>query len=162
VHGKTDEFKGRGVKGEATGENSIGVWGEALEVNSTGVYGQGGKWDFYADGPGTNYGGASSIRWKRNIRPISNALDKVLSMRGVYFDWDKDHGGSHDMGMIAEEVGKIIPEIVQYESNGLDASGMDYGKLTPVLLEAIKVQQSMIEELQKRVAILEGESKRLE
>ncbi len=157
ILGYSTEDKGRGVKGEVLGTSGIGVWGLATGDGSTGVWGEGAKWDFYAAGPGTNYGGASSIRWKRNIRPISNALDKVMSMRGVYFDWDKEHGGGHDMGMIAEEVGKVVPEIVQFESNGIDASGMDYGKLTPILLEAIKAQQQIIEDLQQRITILEGE-----
>jgi hypothetical protein len=56
----------------------------------------------------------------------------------VYFDWDKEHGGHHDIGMIAEEVGAVVPEIVSYEPNGIDAIGMDYSKVTPLLVEAIK------------------------
>ncbi len=39
--------------------------------------------------------------------------------------------------MIAEEVGKVLPEIVSYEANGVDASGMDYSKMTPLLVEAV-------------------------
>jgi hypothetical protein len=46
-------------------------------------------------------------------------------MRGVYFDWDESHGGGHDVGMIVEEVRKVLPEIVVYEENGIDANGMD-------------------------------------
>jgi hypothetical protein len=48
--------KGRGVYGQTSGDNGIGVWGKATGINSTGVWGDGGKWDFYAAGPGTNYG----------------------------------------------------------------------------------------------------------
>ena len=51
------------------------------------------------------------------------------------------------MGFIAEEVGKILPEIVVYEENGVDAIGLDYSKITPLLLEAIKEQQLQIDEL---------------
>ena len=58
-------------------------------------------------------------------------------MRGVYYDWDEEHGGKHDVGMIAEEVGSVLPEIVQYEENGVDARGMDYSKLTPLLVQAV-------------------------
>ena len=96
----------------------------------------------------------SSIRWKKNITEIDNALDKVLNIRGVYFDWDEEHGGQHDMGMIAEEVGEYIPEIVIYEDDGVYATGMDYGALTPVLVEAIKEQQAQIEELKKVICEL--------
>ena len=58
-------------------------------------------------------------------------------IRGVYFDWDTEHGGHHDVGMIAEEVGAVMPEIVQYEENGVDAIGMDYSKMTPLLVAAV-------------------------
>jgi len=54
----------------------------------------------------------------------------------VYFDWDEEHDGQHADGMIAEEVGKVLPEIVGYEENGVDAIGMDHSKLTPLLIEA--------------------------
>jgi len=49
----------------------------------------------------------SSRRWKTNIRPIENALEQVKMLRGVCFDWKAD--GTHDIGMIAEEVGEVIP-----------------------------------------------------
>ncbi len=150
--------------GETTGESAIGVWGQATGANSTGVWGEGTNFDFYAAGPGTNYGASSSIRWKENIREIEGALEMVLQMRGVYFDWNEDHGGSHDMGFIPEEVGRQVPEVVGFEPDSEYASGMDYGKMTPVLLQAIKEQQEVIErqhgliaELQSAVAALKGE-----
>ena len=55
----------------------------------------------------------SSRRWKENIRLIDNALAKVERLRGVYYDWKE--GKSHDIGLIAEEVGEVIPEVVTYE-----------------------------------------------
>jgi hypothetical protein len=70
---------------------------------------------------------------------------------GVYFDWDEEHGGKHDMGFIAEEVGQVIPEIVGYEPDGVYATGVDYGAITPMLLQAIKEQQRQIEELKAQV-----------
>lgn len=159
AYAKSTGATGRGVVGEATGTGSIGVWGIALGDNSTGVYGQGANYDFYAAGPGVNYGEASSIRWKKNIEPIPDPLGKVQAIRGVYFDWDTGHGSRHDVGMIAEEVGKVLPEIVVYEENGIDASGMDYSKITPLLVEAIKALISENDRLK-----LENEqiSKRLE
>jgi len=146
--------QGRAVMGEAQGTSSIGVYGKALSDNSTGVYGEGTNYDFYAAGPGVNYGNSSSIRWKRNIEIIPQPLEKIKAIKGVYFDWDEDHGGQHDVGMIAEEVGKVLPEIVVYEENGIDASGMDYSKITPLLLEAIKEQQKQIDELKALVSKL--------
>ena len=123
--------KSYGGKFISASPNGYGVWGEAQNPGGTGVggysglaygigvagYGGANGYDFYATGPGTNYGVGSSIRWKRNIREIDQALDKVLNLRGVYFDWDEAHGGKHGMGFIAEEVGKQVPEIVSYEKD---------------------------------------------
>jgi len=133
------------------GYGSIGIYGSGATgvrgwATGTAVYGEGNTYDFYAAGPGTNYGSSSSMRWKENIVEIDNALDKVLDIRGVYFDWDEEHGGQHDMGFIAEEIGEIVPEIVSYEEDGIYASGVDYGALTPVLIEAIKEQQLVIQQ----------------
>jgi hypothetical protein len=139
----------------AEGTSGIGVYGEAEGVNGMGVVGVGGKYDFYANGPGVNYGASSSVRWKRNIRPIDQSLDKIIQLQGIYFDWDAEHGGGHDVGMIAEEVGQVLPEIVQYEENGIDATGMDYSKLTPLLVEAVKELKAENESLKKRLDAVE-------
>jgi hypothetical protein len=80
----------------------------------------------------------SSIRWKENVQPIDNALDKVLSLQGVLYDWKPEHGGKRDIGFIAEEVARILPEIVQMDADGIHALGLDYSRLVPVLVEAIK------------------------
>lgn len=134
---------GRGVYGYAshTSGNNYGVYGKSDSNNG---------YDFYANGAGTDYGASSSIRWKTNIIEIDNPLEKLAELRGVYFDWDEEHGGQHDIGCIAEEVGKVLPEIVVYEENGIDANGMDYSKLTPLLIEAIKALQKRVEELENR------------
>ena len=111
----------------------------------------GGSNDFCADGPGTNYGAASSIGRKSNVQEIDGALSKIMNLRGVYFDWDEQHGGEHDIGFIAEEVGEVIPEIVSYEPDGVYATGVDYGAITPVLVQAIKEQQRQIKELKAQI-----------
>jgi hypothetical protein len=79
-----------------------------------------------------------------------------MNLRGVYFNWDTEHGGQHDVGMVAEEVGKVLPEIVRYEENGTDATGMDYGKLTPLLIEAVKALKTENESLKQRIEALEA------
>jgi hypothetical protein len=113
--------------------------------------------DFEAtQGGGQDFCNGSSIRWKRNIQEIDGALDKVLALRGVFFDWNEEFGGHHDIGFIAEEVGKVIPEIVTFEPDGVYANSVDYSKTTPMLVQAIKEQQRQIEELRARIAILEG------
>lgn len=132
-----------GVHGRNAGESGRAVYGEATASSGTnyGVYGRSNSasgYDFYAGGAGVNYGASSSRRWKNNAVPIDDPLHKIGQLRGVYFDWDEKHGGAHDVGMIAEEVGAVLPEVVQYEENGIDASGMDYSKMTPLLVEAVK------------------------
>ena len=155
VWGVSDSTSGRGVYGLATATSgvTIGVKGEAFSVSG---------FDFFAAGAGEDYGSSSSIRWKSNVRNIDHPLEKLSRLRGVYFNWDKEHGGHHDVGMIAEEVGEVLPEIVNYEENGIDAIGMDYSKLTPLLVEAInelhgevQYKDSQITELQARLAALE-------
>jgi len=120
---------GWGVLGESLGFAGSGIGVRGVSNSPTGS-------DFFADGPGVNYAASSSIRWKSDVVNIDHPLAKLASLRGVYYTWDQAHGGHHDMGMIAEEVGKVLPEIVAYEENGVDAKGLDYSKLTPLLVEA--------------------------
>ena len=87
---------------------------------------------------------------------IDNALSKVFKLRGVYFDWDEEHGGHHDLGMIAEEVGEIFPEVVNFEKDSKFTTGMDYGRLTSVLVEAIKELEEENKALQLRIEALEA------
>lgn len=84
----------------------------------------------------------SSKRWKTGIKTLEGALDKVKQLRGVSFDWRED--GKHDIGLIAEEVGEVVPEVVAYEENGRDAKSVDYARLVPLLVESIKAQQEII------------------
>lgn len=152
VYGYSPAFYG--VSGYSPGTSGAGVKGSGY----SGVVAKGSGWDFYATGSGVDYGSSSSVRWKNNIVGINNALSKVLRLRGVYFDWDKEHGGGYDMGMVAEEVGKIIPEIVVWDKDAPGyATGMDYSKLTPVLIEAVKEQQKQIDVQQKQIDELKAE-----
>jgi hypothetical protein len=90
---------------------------------------------------------ARPARFKSNLQTIPFALNKVLQLRGVTFDYKDTQ--KHSIGFIAEEVGRVVPEVVEYEANGRDAKGLDYNRLTPVVVEAIKEQQQTIEKLQQ-------------
>ena len=94
----------------------------------------------------------SSSRWTKNISAISGAVDKIRQLRGVYFDHKETE--QHDIGLIAEEVGRVVPEAVVYEKNGVDAQSIDYDRLIPLFVEAIKEQQKQIEDLQAEVESL--------
>ncbi len=75
-------------------------------------------------------------------------------LRGVSYDWRTD--GRHDIGLIAEEVGKVMPEVVQYEENGVDAISLDYARLIPLLIEGIKEQQLQAQEKDAQIEALES------
>ena len=153
VNGIAQNASGFGNVGgyfESKGTEGKGVWAIGTGTGSYGVYAEGQAYDFYAAGTGVDFNSESSIRWKRDIRTIEHPIEKVMAMRGVHFKWDKEHGGSQDVGMIAEEVGKVLPEIVSYEKNGKDATGMDYSKLTPLLIEAVKTLNTEIDGLKQK------------
>ncbi len=155
----TGSYGGIGVWGSHNG-NGWGVYGTAPGGSGKGVVGAGAGYDFYAAGTGIDYGTSSSIRWKSDIRPIDEPLDKIMRLRGVYFNWDAEHGGGHDVGMIAEEVGQVLPEIVNYEEDGIYTTGMDYSKLTPLLVEAVKALKAENDALKKRIEALEAKMQR--
>jgi hypothetical protein len=99
----------------------------------------------------------SSRRWKTNIKPLTGALEKVRRLRGVSYDL-KD-SGKHEIGVIAEEVGAVIPEVVSYEENGKDARGVDYSRLTALLIEATKEQQALIHKQQEQIRVQQVQMK---
>jgi hypothetical protein len=101
--------------------------------------------------------GTSDRRFKTNIRPVTHALDKVKSLQGVYFNWnqkafpEKEFGAQDELGFIAQEVEKIVPEIVVKEKTKEEYRSVKYDKLVALLVEAIKEQQKQIEKLQIKV-----------
>jgi hypothetical protein len=106
------------------------------------------------------YGGSNTgwIIWsdrriKENIKTIDNALDKVLSLRGVYYNKIDDPNKERCVGYIAQEVMEVVPELVVY-SEELDMYNMNYAPMVGMLTEAIKEQQAQIEELKQQVQLL--------
>jgi hypothetical protein len=94
---------------------------------------------------------SSDERLKDNITPISNALDKVKQIGGYEFDWNDKQSTyeGHDVGVIAQEIEAILPELVTTRDNGYKA--VKYEKIIALLIEAIKEQQLEIEEIKKRL-----------
>ncbi len=88
----------------------------------------------------------SSRRWKTNIETLHGALAKVEQLRGVSYDLKAN--GKHEVGVIAEEVAAVVPEVVSFEDNGKDARGVDYSRLTALLIEATKEQQKQFRQQQ--------------
>src|SRR5688572_19654234 len=100
-------------------------------------------------------GSCSDIRYKQNISPIAHSLTAILSLHGLYYNWKKkefpqlDFGDERQIGFSAQEVEKLFPEIVMTDTNGYKS--VDYGRLTPVLVEAIKEQQQQIDAQQQQI-----------
>ena len=90
----------------------------------------------------------SSRRFKTNIRTLESPLDKVGKLRGVRFDWKSD--GRSDIGLIAEEVNKVYPELVARGGKGR-IKGVDYSKLVAVLIEGMNDQQKQIDRLERKL-----------
>jgi len=94
----------------------------------------------------TQFTSLSDINKKKNIRPIENAIDITKKLEGVRFDWiDND---TPSIGVIAQEVEKVLPELVE-ETDGVKS--VSYGNIVGVLIEAIKEQQIRIEELERKL-----------
>jgi hypothetical protein len=97
---------------------------------------------------------SSDLRLKENISPIKNGLDKVSKLQGVNFSWKSDEDHENKIGFIAQEVEKVLPEVVfTNEADGY--KGINYAEITAVLVEAVKELQSENRELKKRVSEIE-------
>ena len=124
------QFGSLGVGGAASGvSGEIRAWGDITA--------------FYS----------SDIRLKENVTPIENALSKVESITGNTYNWKEgfeeihSHKGN-DLGVIAQEVQSVLPDVVKERDNGYLA--VDYIKLVPVLIEAIKELSAKIKELENK------------
>lgn len=103
---------------------------------------------------------SSDARLKENIHPIENALDKVCRLRGVEFDWrskeypERNFDDRRHLGLIAQEVEEVIPEVVTTgSSDGMKS--VEYANLVAVLVEAVKELKSENESLKQRISTME-------
>jgi hypothetical protein len=90
---------------------------------------------------------------KKDFAKIEKPLDKLNKISGYYYYWKDGTDKSRQVGVIAQEIEKILPEIVSTDAEGIKS--LDYSKLTPLLIEAMKTQQSIIENLNQRIEKLE-------
>lgn len=103
----------------------------------------------------------SDERFKQNIQPLENALTKLTQLRGVSFEWkDKQRGTGTQIGLIAQEVEKVLPELVLTDGEGYKS--IAYSKLTSVLIEAIKEQQRSIDEKSATITVQQEKMASLE
>jgi hypothetical protein len=108
---------------------------------------------------------SSDIRYKKDITPLTNALNNIMQLRGVNYFWktkefpEKQFPDTKQIGFIAQELEKVYPEVVFTDKDGYKS--VDYSRLTPILVEAIKEQQKIIQQLQEENAQTKSEVKAL-
>ena len=93
----------------------------------------------------------SDERLKDNIELISNPIEKVQQLRGVEFDWNDNSlfkAGRHDYGVIAQDVQKVLPELVKESHTGY--LSVDYDKIIGLLIEVVKEQEKRIKNLENK------------
>jgi len=173
------------IEGGTTGANNTGylafktdnagTQGEAMRVIGNGNVGIGtttpsqpltvagnisGSGDINIDGDGYVDGTLTAGRvvetstreLKENIQPLKSQKEVVDSLQPVSYTWKE--GGEKDFGLIAEDVAEIAPDLVSYDEEG-KLKGIKYSKLSVLLLDVVKKQNSVIEELSERITKLE-------
>jgi hypothetical protein len=94
----------------------------------------------------------SDARVKTNVQTIENALEKTLALRGVTYNRTDSEDVRTKVGVIAQEIIEVLPEVVNQDNDGM--YNVSYGNITALLIEAIKEQQSQIEELKSIINVL--------
>jgi trimeric autotransporter adhesin len=105
----------------------------------------------------------SDIRLKKEIEPLKSSLERVIKLQGVSYSWKavenpgRGFSSGRNIGLIAQDVEKVIPEVVYTDGKGIKA--LSYDKLAPVFVEAMKEQQKIISNLTEKLERLEAELK---
>jgi hypothetical protein len=121
-------------------DNSTGVYSGSTSISASA--GAVAPVDSYAMLLAGSFNCASDMNLKKNVVTIENALDKLDGMRGVYHDWVDENNKEHSIGVIAQEVQAVYPELVHEGSDGY--LSVNYPKLTAVLLQAIKELKALV------------------
>jgi hypothetical protein len=161
--GSGNVFLGFGAGESETGDNKLFIDNCYTEAGCTQplIYGEFDNRVVKIDGSLTmvTIATPSDVRYKKGIKPLDSSLDKVMHLQGVTYEWDKNkvNGAGYktgkQIGLIAQEVEQVLPELVQTDSKGYKT--LSYDKLTPVIIEAMKEQQKEIREKDARIEKLE-------
>ena len=161
------------VSGSATGGTPAGE-NTQVQVNDGGSFGASNNLTFEGSGLAINMSGSSathgltlpdsstvegqikanafvsysSIRFKKDVQKLENAMEIINQLEGVSYKWKDTE--KQDYGFIAEQVGRILPEIVEWEDED-NATSIDYIKIISFLVEAVKYQHIMLNDLSKKV-----------
>ena len=94
----------------------------------------------------------SDLSLKTDIRTISNPIDKLLEMRGVSFRWKNDKSGRSHVGVVAQEVEKVLPEVITKSEDNIRS--VSYGNMVGLLIECIKENRKEINRLREEIEII--------
>jgi len=101
----------------------------------------------------------SAARYKEAVEQLENPAELLAQLRGVRYQWIED--GRADVGMIADEVAEVLPELVTFNDAG-EPERLHYARLVAVLVEAAKEQQATVTEQQDQIDAMEARIERLE
>ncbi len=151
------EIDGGLTVGTKSGDLSVPSGNAAIGTNSSAGYKLYVNGNMFVNGTISQ---PSDSRLKTNIVPLTGALDRLVNLQGVYFNWVESKGGmggkleGKQVGFIAQEVQKVFPEVISEDSEN-HYLGIDYAKLVPILLEGIKELDAKNKDLEMRVERLE-------
>ncbi len=151
VKGTGDDLPIKVIPGTPAGNQFWKLGPNGAGSNDFYIYAHTGNY-VHVNDEGGGWTGPSDIRLKENIVPIQNALDGIMHLRGVKFNFIGRE--STEIGVIAQEVQAQFPELVSEDFNGY--LGVGYDRLGPILIEAIKEQQKQIEALKQEIEILKN------
>ena len=161
MHGRADQAGGWGVFGESL--SSYGVYG--VSISGYGVVGRSDTnyagyffGNVYVNGTVTQ---TSDMRLKQGIRTLGYGLHEVLQLRPVSWTWKEKSDGRAQLGLIAQEVETVVPELVTTATDEEQTKGLNYLGLLPVVIKAIQEQQDTITALNARLKALELELQQL-
>ncbi len=151
---------GYGLYGTTSSATYAGVFGVSSNNAIWGKLGDQGLWAFYGSGDSYTTGtySSSDVRWKSNVKTITNSLDIVNKLRGVYYNYNDTYPAlvtnkGRQIGVIAQEVQQVLPELVR-EVDKEGHLAVAYDKIIPVLIEAIKELNIKNEKLEKEIEVL--------
>jgi hypothetical protein len=98
----------------------------------------------------TSFNATSDVRLKKEIKPLENSLEKICSLQGVEFEFINDLIQRKNIGFIAQDIEKIIPQVVTTSEKGEQYKSVAYGNIVALLVEAIKELREEIETLKNK------------
>ena len=157
VFGRSDSEAGAGVFGETT-YSGYGVYGSNFNSNSVGYAGYfSGRVEvtgnLTVDG---TFSSPSDARLKQQIEPLNYGLPELLRLRPVSWKWKAQPEGALQLGLVAQDVERVLPELVHHDADPDQPLALNYLGLVPVSIKAIQEQQAQIADQKREIESLKA------